>query len=720
MTEPFVRSLDALGQWRLALSAQLRDLARELREQDMLDETIGDQLDGLRDRLASEKLVVAFVAEFSRGKSELINAIFFSDAGRRIMPASPGRTTMCPVELGWDADEPPGLALLPIETRLEGASLAELRAQRKAWTREALNLDDPEKFAQSLTAVMRTRSASLDEARALGFWSDEHPQDNPPQDADGRVDVPAWRHAVINVPHPLLKRGLVVLDTPGLNAIGAEPELTVSLLPTAHATVFILGADTGVTKSDLAIWRDHLSAQALSRYVALNKIDSLVDPLSPAAQVEAHIAQQVKQVASTLQIDAARVFPISARQALAARVAGDAPELERSRLPALESALADQLLPQRREVLRDVALESMRQVEHQVGRHLADARRQLAEQLIELRGLRGKSATKVDLMLKRVSAEATEFEQCVTQLQAMRSVHARMLKNMLVGLSADRLREQLSAMQEEIRDSVLKLGAKRAFAKMCTELRSMLQHAAQRNQEIHDMLGAAYVKLNTQFGYTLANTELPDMVRYESDLALIERNYVQYLGLGQAMRLAQPRFMEQFRRMLLSRLRVVFESASSELELWNKTASAQVDTQLRERRRAFKRRRESLEKIQIAAGELDARLGELDAHDERLASIEKRIGELIAGVRSAAQDTDLQSAMHAGSMWPTATPRAFAPTSPLDTQPMQPSTADDGHSVDILLLDLPDVLPPDTRSDATGLISAEEPTTTRPGLYRAA
>ena len=91
-------------------------------------------------------------------------------------------------------------------------------------------------------------------------------------------------------------------------------------------------------------------------------------------------------------------------------------------------------------------------------------------------------------------------------------------------------------------------------------------------------------------------------------LALIERNYVQYLGLTQAMRLAQPRFLEQFRRMLVSRLRVVFDGASHDLEAWNKTASSQVDSQLRERRRNFKRRYESLDRIQTASNELDARL----------------------------------------------------------------------------------------------------------------
>ena len=67
----------------------------------------------LQERLQQDKLVVAFVAEFSRGKSELINALFFADTGRRVLPATPGRTTMCPVELYHDPRAPARLSLLP-------------------------------------------------------------------------------------------------------------------------------------------------------------------------------------------------------------------------------------------------------------------------------------------------------------------------------------------------------------------------------------------------------------------------------------------------------------------------------------------------------------------------------------------------------------------------------------------------------------------------------
>jgi hypothetical protein len=587
-------------------------------------------------RLDSDKLVVAFVAEYSRGKSELINAIFFSDAGRRVLPASPGRTTMCPVELSWDGTHGPSLSLLPIESRLEGASLAELRLQPRAWRRMSLKVGDADQLVHSLLEVTRTEWMPKDRARELGFWHDQQLDDNPPVDDAGRVQVPAWRHALINYPHPLLQQGLVVLDTPGLNAIGAEPELTLSLLPSAHATVFVLGADTGVTKSDMAIWRDHLNSKAVSRFVVLNKIDTLRDALLRPEQVQAQIAAQCRDTARTLGVPTERVFPISARQALAARVAGSNDELRDSRLLELESALGAQLLPQRREVLEQMVLGAALVVENHMARRLGDGRRQLAEQLLELRGLRGKSGAKLELMLQRIDAETEEFEQCTSRLQAMRSVHSRLLKEQLIGLSTDRLNEEVAGMEAGMNASFLNLGARKAFVALCQRLRHLLVTAQQRSVETREMLGVSFGRMNAEFGFSLALTPGPELERFERELALIERNYVQYLGPTQALRLSSPKLMEQFRRMLVSRLRVVFENASGEVELWNKTASAQVDSQLRDRRRNFRHRREALERVQAAAGDLETRILEIEAQDQHSQSVLAQAHALIEALREQA------------------------------------------------------------------------------------
>ncbi len=627
--------LDALASWRGLLDRQAAALARFLQEHGMEDEASERHLSALRQRLATDRLCVAFVAEFSRGKSELINAIFFADTGRRVLPATPGRTTMCPVEIGYDAGLPPMLALLPIDTRLEAQSLTELRAKPALWTQLPLDPTSPDKLAEALTEVMRTKGVPVETARALGFWHDDAPQDNPPLLADGLVEVPAWRHAAINYPHPLLKRGLVVLDTPGLNAIGAEPELTLSLLPAAHGVVFICGADTGVTKSDLAVWRDHLGGQSMARYVVLNKIDALADPLLSPEAVRAQIDSQVKSTAATLGVEPSRVFPLSARQALTARIEGNRQALEDSRLLALEDALATQLLPRRREVIAQLVTETAQAIELQAQRSLGDQRRQIAEQMLELRGLRGKNSGKVAQMIQRVDAEAQEFERCTEKLLALRAVHSKVLREQLTSLAADALRDEVAQMQDEAAATLFKLGAKKAFIALCMRLRVRITRARSRSQEIHEMLQGSFKQLNTEFGFALSLTRLPALERTDRELDLIESSYVQYLGLSNALRLAEPRFMEQFRRMLLSKLNMVFENASGEIELWNKSASTQVDSQLRDRRRGFKRRRESLERIQTAAGELDARIADLEQQEQRLQELWASVRQQAVALRDA-------------------------------------------------------------------------------------
>jgi hypothetical protein len=64
-----VDQLDALGAWRQGLDRHVADLGKVLVDYDLHDEVVERQLSALRTRLASDRLCVAFVAEFSRGKS---------------------------------------------------------------------------------------------------------------------------------------------------------------------------------------------------------------------------------------------------------------------------------------------------------------------------------------------------------------------------------------------------------------------------------------------------------------------------------------------------------------------------------------------------------------------------------------------------------------------------------------------------------------------------
>ena len=66
------------------------------------------------------------------------------------------------------------------------------------------------------------------------------------------------------------------------------------------------------------------------------------------------------------------------------------------------------------------------------------------------------------------------------------------------------------------------------------------------------------------------------------------------------------------------------------MELWNKSAAAQLDAQLRERRRNFGRRLEAIERIQQAASGLDDRIAEIESQEATLNELDAKLAELTA------------------------------------------------------------------------------------------
>ena len=627
----FNENFDLHDQWRRSYANRLKTLDDWLREHELADSAVQDRLHALGQQLRSDKVMVAFVAEFSRGKSELINAIFFAAYGKRIMPASAGRTTMCPTELGWDASVPPCLRLLPIETRLEPQALMEWRNAPETWTRVDLDVNDADQLAEAFEKISEVNRVSQEQARALGFWHDEAPEENPPIGADGKVEVPRWRHALINIAHPLLKQGLVILDTPGLNAIGAEPELTVSLIPQADAVVFILGADTGVTKSDLQIWKEHLIGEeedGASHLVVLNKIDAMWDALSTPAQIQRAIEKQRQSTAATLGITAEQVIPVSAQKGLVAKVNGDNALLQSSQLPALEKALSHSMLGKRHDILRRhvaAALSAMRQ---EVERNLALRERELTEQVLELNNLRGKNSTVIRHMKARVVKEQGEFSQSGARIHALKSVHMKMLHELFNTLSATRVKNELLTLNAALKESGLKLGVKKVYADTFTRLSSILSEAKKTNADLHNLLQTSFKQMNAEFGFALQLLPAPDLERYASDLQTIERSHLRYLGMSNLLRLSRPEFTDRLVKSLSTRLRGVYDAALADVEEWNKAAAAQLDAQVRERRSSFSKRVDAIDRIQDAAGSLEDRIQEIETQSQGILHLKARLEQL--------------------------------------------------------------------------------------------
>jgi len=646
----FNEQFDQHGVWRREFALRLHRLSDWMSDYELMDAAVRERLNRLEVQVRSDKVMVAFVAEFSRGKSELINAIFFADYGRRIMPASAGRTTMCPTELGYDTGVASCLRLLPIETRLHSQSLAEWRLKPEHWIEIPLDVNHADQLAKALEKVAEVRKVTLDKARTLGFWHDELPQENPVPDAEGLVEVPMWRHAIINIPHPLLKQGLVILDTPGLNAVGAEPELTVNLIPQAHAVVFILGADTGVTRSDLSIWREHLATSPESldaRLVVLNKIDTLWDALNSPDEILAQLSRQCATSADMLGVPRAQVVPVSAQKGLVAKITRDEQLLESSGLTVLEQALAEGIMGRRQAILRAAVATGVASLRAEAMRVINIRRRDLDDQMAELRSLRGKNASVIESMRHRVEQEQREFDRSTAKIQAVRAVHLRLLRDVFDQLGAKSLKVELAELAQTLQQKGLKLGVRKVYVQTFDKLRRTLDKVQTSGIEIQAMLGGTFRQLNAEFGFSLQVPPPAQLQHFAQDLSQIEQSHLQYLGVGNALKLAQPEFAQRLVRALIMRLRTVYESVANELELWSKSATAQLDAQLRERRRSFARRIEAVDRIQNAATGLVERISEIEAGEEELMQLERRLTELTAQLIALPASADVTELMPA-------------------------------------------------------------------------
>lgn len=634
-----VQHFSAYSNWRSAVSENLLSLNNWLNENELGDAQSELRIQQLLERLREDKLIIAFVAEFSRGKSELINAIFFGDYGNRILPSSAGRTTMCPTELLFNAGKPPAIELLPIETRSTNASVAEFKRFPEEWRHVVLETASAEAMHAALSRVGEQKDVTQELAIKLGFSIDAEGKDGLKPNPDGLVEIPCWRHAVINFPHPLLEQGLVILDTPGLNAIGAEPELTLSQLPNAHAILFILAADTGVTQSDLAVWRDHVNGartRQKGRIAVLNKIDGLWDGIRSDAEIEQEISRQVSGTAEVLELDPAHVFPVSAQKGLLAKIHQDAELLSRSRLLALEQALTAELIPAKQDIVCDNTESEAADLITRTRSLLETRHRGIAEQFTELSDLRGKNQSVIEYMMRKVKAEKEDFEKGLQRYYAVRSVFSQLTNNLYSHLGMDALRDETRRTRETMLEAAFTRNMRTAMKNYFRHVRANLEKSAGEIAEITKMMEAMYGRFSTEHGMKLAAPAPFSLLRYEKEIDRLEKGFNDHFNtlLNMVMH-AKRGLTQRFFETVAMQVRRAFELINRDIDHWLRAVMSPLETQVREYQLQLKRRLESVKRIHQATDTLEDRLRELS---QMQATLEVQLAEL-SGIAEALHTT---------------------------------------------------------------------------------
>jgi Dynamin family len=626
-----MQDIQQYGAWRASVAETLEQYRGWVQAAELLDGASEQRLARALARVRDDRLSVAFVAEFSRGKSELINAIFFADYGQRIVPSSPGRTTMCPTELAYDPQLPACIRLLPIETRAQRLATSDYREDPAAWTVLPLDLESPERMIETFRQVSLTRRVAADEARSYGLYDPEDPDLQGAVGDDGLVEIPQWRHALINFPHPLLKQGLVILDTPGLNAIGTEPELTLNLIPNAHAVLFILAAETGVTKSDIEVWRTHIGSGP-GRIVVMNKIDALWDELRTEAQNDAAIARQQATAAQLLGLEESQVFPVSAQKALVGRVNGDMALFEKSRIGLLEAALFNELIPARQDILRGQLREDMEAITAGQQALLGARIRDLVEQQQELQSLRGKNQGVIAHMMRRVEMEKKEFDASLFKLQGTRAVFATLSTELYSCIGMDVVQEQVEAVRTAMEGVRFATGMRAPVRAFFEAARADLDASTAKIGEIGAMMETMYRKFSAEHGLALAMPMPLSLARYRLDIDTIEAIWQKQFGTATLLITSRGTLLERFVDTIAARVKHTFRAANADVEAWLKVIMAPLEAQIRQHREQLRHRQSSIQRIHDATETLEQKIAAFDSAQRDLEQVKARLATLAGAV----------------------------------------------------------------------------------------
>jgi hypothetical protein len=615
---------------RMRLATAITDYADWLDRQHGIDAERTLRLADTASSLRQDKLVVAFVAEFSRGKTELINALFFADHGQRLLPSDAGRTTMCPTELFASANEAPCLRLLPIESRRRSESLARLKHMPIEWCRVLLDPTDPRQMQESLKTLTETKAMTAVDAIELGLWDDEDPSERNQLRPDGTVEVPAWRYAMVNYPHPLLQAGLTILDTPGLNALGAEPELTLSVIPNAHAVMYLLATDTGVTRSDLEIWQKHVHPHSNYHVAVLNKIDMLWDELKSDAEVLATIERQAEETARVLKLPRSRVFAVSAQKALVATIRGDSALRVRSGIESLEYLLAHQVIPARRDMLCHAVSREVVSLLDESRVDLSARLKRSGDELIQLSQLSGKNRELIEQTRAALQQEKDSYDATAEQFRATRKMVQKQGEHLLSHLSDETLSVICKAGRAVMEASLTTRGLTGGIRQLSEQMVERLQHSTQLADNILDALEQAYTRFHRQ--HNLPKMQVPrlDLGAYRNRLQALTHETEAFCK-DPANLMLEKRFMiRRFYAGLAEESRKAFNLARVEAERWLRIALDPVMTRIREHRQYLDTRLANLQRILENMGTLHSRMAQIKQEISDLRHDKLELGRIAA------------------------------------------------------------------------------------------
>ncbi len=446
--------------------------------------------------LNDSSFTLAVVGAYGRGKTTLVNTLLFGQYGQRILPSAPSGSIRCTTEIFCDPSQPSCVRLLPIQTRDSNQSIDRFKRIPHHWLTFNFDPRDPAQARAAMARIAKVKTVTRAEADALGYNSDLlTPCSNEP----ARVEIPVWRHAQINLDHPLLRKGLRIIDTPGMDALNNEPELGLHQLAQAQALFFLLDAKQGLTKTDKALWQTHLQVFAdsplCSTLALVNKADMLLEGHIRQSDIEQAGRRLRRLTAEQLCLPLEQVCLLSAKQALLGKAAQESNHVSVSNWRHIDALLAQLVRQHQLQLMSDPLLADVLAV-------MKNSRNALKQRLFScdsererLQSTLGTADQQQMISEQRATAKRihAQLHRQSLNLRASQRLLERMRSELDACVCDKKLQSQIHALQLQLRQSYTPLALFRnltAFfqiqAQNLDDLSQQKKRADRLLQEIHE------------------------------------------------------------------------------------------------------------------------------------------------------------------------------------------------------------------------------------------
>lgn len=227
-------------------------------------------------------------------------------------------------------------------------------------------------------------------------------------------------------PSPYLKNGVQIVDTPGVASIHEHnTKITYQYLPQADAAIFLVSVDPPLTQAELLFLQD-LKKLVSQIFFIQNKIDIVSDT---DRQEALDFTKSV--IEKRADFENVKIFPLSAKEALEAKIENDGERLAKSGLLDFEKSLEQFLLEEKGNVLLRSSADKIKSV--------------ISEELL-LAELEEKS---LRTPLKELESKLADFRIFLSDIDQECLDNGRLLTEEVKAIQKDILEEDLEKLKEE-------------------------------------------------------------------------------------------------------------------------------------------------------------------------------------------------------------------------------------------------------------------------------